>query len=89
MLGSAQDIAVRVGPYVERTQPRPDADHGPDLIAVALIHPNTLAAAAHAHRYTRKGWLRCETAAILVSGSRPTRCSPALRRASTSATTSA
>ncbi|MFE9222786.1 hypothetical protein ACFYN3_41755 [Streptomyces lavendulae] len=60
-----QDIAVRVGPFVERARTRPGDDYGPDLIAIALIHPDTPHAAAYAHRYTSKGWLRCETAAIL------------------------
>ena len=39
--GSAQDIAVRVGPFVERAHTRPGDDHGPDVIAVALVHPGT------------------------------------------------
>ncbi|MGW2612743.1 hypothetical protein ACWC4A_52145 [Streptomyces mirabilis] len=62
--GSGQDIALRVGPFIERAQPRPGDDHGTDLIAVTLVHPDE----PHAHygdRYTRKGWLRCETRAIL------------------------
>ncbi|MEV6549262.1 hypothetical protein AB0M57_11175 [Streptomyces sp. NPDC051597] len=28
--GTAQDIAVRVGPFVERAHTRPGDDHGPD-----------------------------------------------------------
>ncbi|MFF0629777.1 hypothetical protein [Streptomyces sp. NPDC004296] len=67
--GSAQDIAVRIGPFVERAHTRPGDDHGPDLIAVALIHPDTPHAAAYLHGrqlgYTERGWLRCETTAIL------------------------
>ncbi|MGW5121917.1 hypothetical protein ACWEQ8_41845 [Streptomyces noursei] len=67
--GSAQDIAVRVGPFIERAHTRPSDDHGPDLIAVALIHPDTPHAAAYLHGrqlgYTEYGWLRCETTAIL------------------------
>lgn len=67
--GTGGDIAVRVGPFVERAHPRPGDDHGPDLIAVALVHPDTPNAAAqlHGHQlgYTSKGWLRCETATIL------------------------
>ncbi|WP_326681046.1 hypothetical protein [Streptomyces sp. NBC_01237] len=67
--GCAQDIAVRVGPFVERARPRPGDDHGPDLIAIALQHPDTPHATAclHGHQlgYTNKGWLRCETATIL------------------------
>lgn len=61
--GDGHDIAVRVGPFVERAHPRPGDDHGPDLIAVALLHPDTPHAADR--RYTSKGWLRCETTAIL------------------------
>ncbi|MEU9321472.1 hypothetical protein [Streptomyces sp. NPDC048295] len=67
--GSAQDIAVRVGPFVERAHTRPGDDHGPDMIAVALVHPDTPHAAAYLHgrqlRYTDRGWLRCQTTAIL------------------------
>lgn len=63
--GRNQDVAVRVGPFIERAHPRPGDDHGPDLIAVALIHPNTPHAAAYAHRYTSTGWLRCDTSTIL------------------------
>ncbi|MEU9031480.1 hypothetical protein AB0D46_28985 [Streptomyces sp. NPDC048383] len=63
--GCAQDVAVRVGAHIERAHTRPGDDHGPDVIAVALVHPGTPHAAAYAHRYTRKGWLRCETTAIL------------------------
>ncbi|WP_336052115.1 hypothetical protein [Streptomyces sp. CA2R101] len=67
--GRAQDIAVRVGPFIERAHPRPGDDHGPDLIAVALAYPDTPHAAAylHGHKlgYTGTGWLRCETNTIL------------------------
>ncbi|QIB49523.1 hypothetical protein [Streptomyces aureoverticillatus] len=67
--GRAQDAAVRVGPFIERAHPRPGDDHGTDQIAVALVHPDTGHAAAYLHGhqlgYTGKGWLRCETAAIL------------------------
>ncbi|MFE3556963.1 hypothetical protein ACFXKW_19145 [Streptomyces sp. NPDC059193] len=67
--GGAQDIAVRVGPFVERAHTRLGDDHGPDLIAVALVHPETPHAAAYLHGcqlgYTDRGWLRCETTAIL------------------------
>ncbi|WP_069772183.1 hypothetical protein [Streptomyces sp. LUP30] len=67
--GCNQDVAVRVGPFLERAQPRPGDDHGPDLIAVALVHPDTPHAAAYLHGhqlgYTNRGWLRCETTAIL------------------------
>ncbi|MFJ4276103.1 hypothetical protein ACIP29_36805 [Streptomyces coelicoflavus] len=69
MPGSAQDIAVRVGPFIERAHPRPGDDHGPDVIAVALVHPDTPHASAYLHGrqlgYTERGWLRCETSAIL------------------------
>ncbi|MFJ2819022.1 hypothetical protein [Streptomyces sp. NPDC087294] len=67
--GSARDIAVRVGPFIERAHTRPGDDHGPDLIAVALVHPDTPHAAGYLHGrrlgYTERGWLRCETRAIL------------------------
>ncbi|MFB7918075.1 hypothetical protein [Streptomyces sp. NPDC056061] len=67
--GSALDIAVRVGPFIERAHTRPGDDHGPDMIAVALVHPDTPHAAAHRHGrqpgYTERGWLRCQTNAIL------------------------
>ncbi|AVH61730.1 MULTISPECIES: hypothetical protein [Streptomyces] len=67
--GCNQDIAVRVGPFIERAHPIPGDDHGPDLIAVTLVHPDTPHAAAYLHGhqlgYTDRGWLRCETAAIL------------------------
>ncbi|WP_019074413.1 hypothetical protein [Streptomyces hokutonensis] len=67
--GLYQDIAVRVGPFMERAHPRPGDDHGPDLIAVSLVHPDTPHAAAYLHGhqlgYTGKGWLRCETDKIL------------------------
>ncbi|GAA2330120.1 hypothetical protein Scani_34400 [Streptomyces caniferus] len=67
--GCAQDVAVKVGPFIERARPRSGDDHGPDLIAVSLAHPDTPHAAAYLHGhnlgYTDKGWLRCETAAIL------------------------
>ncbi|EST18024.1 hypothetical protein [Streptomyces roseochromogenus] len=67
--GDAQDIAVQIGPFVERAHTRPGDDHGPDMIAVALVHPDTPHAAAYLHGrqlgYTDRGWLRCETTAIL------------------------
>ncbi len=67
--GCAQDIAVRIGPFVERAHPRPGDDHGPEMIAVALVHPDTPHAAAYLQGrqlgYTNRGWLRCETTAIL------------------------
>ncbi|MFF3967930.1 hypothetical protein ACFYZI_41045 [Streptomyces griseorubiginosus] len=69
MPGTGQDVVVRVGPFLERAHPRPGDDHGPDLIAVTLVHPHTTHPDAYLHSnqlgYTGKGWLRCETAAIL------------------------
>jgi hypothetical protein len=69
--GRSQDIAVRVGPFIERAHPRPGDDHGTEMIAVALVHPDTPHAAAYRHGrqlgYTDRGWLRCETTAILGS----------------------
>ncbi|MGC4986654.1 hypothetical protein ACLQ18_39695 [Streptomyces sp. DT193] len=67
--GQSLDIAVRVGPFIERAHPRPGDDHGTEMIAVSLVHPDTPHAAAYLHGhqlgYTGKGWLRCETTAIL------------------------
>ncbi|MEU7088083.1 hypothetical protein [Streptomyces achromogenes] len=67
--GHAQDIAVRIGPFIERAHPRPGDDHDADVIAVALVHPDTPHAAAYLHGrqldYTDRGWLRCKTTAIL------------------------
>ncbi|CAL9676204.1 hypothetical protein [Streptomyces sp. enrichment culture] len=67
--GRARDIAVRVGRFIERAHPRPGDDHGPEMIAVALVHPDAPHAAAYLHGrqlgYTERGWLRCQTTAIL------------------------
>ncbi|MFD3547061.1 hypothetical protein ACFWUW_15880 [Streptomyces sp. NPDC058655] len=67
--GRAQDVAVRVGPFIERGRPRPGDDHGTEQIAVALVHPDTPHAAGHLHGqqlgYTDRGWLRCQMTAIL------------------------
>ncbi|MGR8012265.1 hypothetical protein [Streptomyces hypolithicus] len=67
--GRSLDVAVRIGPFVERAHPRPGDDYGPEMIAVALVHPDTPHAAAYLHGrqlgYTERGWLRCETTAIL------------------------
>ncbi|MFD8938574.1 hypothetical protein ACFV0R_25545 [Streptomyces sp. NPDC059578] len=67
--GRAQDIAVRVGPFIERAHTRPGDDHGPDLIAVTLVHPDTPHAGAYLRGrqlgYTNRDWLRCQTTAIL------------------------
>ncbi|MGW2892304.1 hypothetical protein ACWDDN_44820 [Streptomyces griseoruber] len=67
--GLHRDIAVHVARVVERAHPRPGDDHGPDLIAISLVHPDTPYAAAYLHGhqlgYTGKGWLRCETDQIL------------------------
>ncbi|MEK8141584.1 hypothetical protein NKH18_00320 [Streptomyces sp. M10(2022)] len=91
--GSAQDIAVRIGPFVERAHTRPGDDHGPDLIAVALIHPDTPHASAYLHGrqlgYTERGWLRCETPRSSASGSPATRRSPTPPQACPCPTTSA
>ncbi|MFD5398562.1 hypothetical protein ACFWJW_30675 [Streptomyces sp. NPDC127097] len=62
--GCGLDIAVRVGPFIERARTRPGDDHGPDLIAVALQHPGGAYAPYGAH-YRNLGWLRCETVKIL------------------------
>ncbi|MFB6945578.1 hypothetical protein ACFWGL_36615 [Streptomyces sp. NPDC060286] len=62
--GRCQDVAVRVGPFVERAHTRPGDDHGPDVIAVALQHPGG-SYAPYGARYRKLGWLRCETAKIL------------------------
>ncbi|MFE3582690.1 hypothetical protein [Streptomyces vinaceus] len=67
--GSGRDIAVRIGPFIERAHPRPGDDHGTETIAVTLVHPDAPNAAAHRHGhdlgYTDRGWLRCETTTIL------------------------
>ncbi|WP_234444207.1 hypothetical protein [Streptomyces sp. NRRL S-1868] len=67
--GSARDIAVRIGPFIERAHTRPGDDHGPDLIAVALVHPDTPHAGAYRRGrqlgYTKRDWLRCPTNVIL------------------------
>lgn len=67
--GSGRDVAVRVGPFIERARTRPGDDHGTETIAVALVHPDTPHAAAHilGHQlgYTTRGWLRCQTNTIL------------------------
>lgn len=39
--GTAQDIAVRIGPFTERAHTRPGGDHGPDMIVVTLVHLDT------------------------------------------------
>ncbi|WP_030019316.1 hypothetical protein [Streptomyces monomycini] len=63
------DVAVRIGSFIERAHPRPGDDHGPEVIAVSLIHPATPHASPYLHGcrlgYTARGWLRCETTAIL------------------------
>lgn len=62
--GLGQDVAVRVGPFIERAQTRPGDDYGPDIIAVALQHPGG-SYTPYGDRYRRLGWLRCETAQII------------------------
>ncbi|MFE4258244.1 hypothetical protein [Streptomyces sp. NPDC056883] len=67
--GHTQDIAVRVGPFIERAHTRPGDNHGPEMIAVALVHPDTPNAVAYLSGrhlgYTERGWLRCDTTTIL------------------------
>jgi hypothetical protein len=62
--GRCQDLAARVGPFVERAHPRTGDDHGPDVIAVALQHPGG-SYTPYGERYRKLGWLRCETDKIL------------------------
>ncbi|MFJ3973460.1 hypothetical protein ACIPYR_35695 [Streptomyces parvus] len=66
---SARDIAVRFGPFVERAQTLPGDDHGPDLIAVTLVHPSTPYAGAslpgRQFGYTEHDWLSCPTTSIV------------------------
>jgi hypothetical protein len=62
--GQCQDLAVRVGPFIERAHPRTGDDHGPDIIAIALQHPDS-SYAPYGERYRKLGWLRCETDTIL------------------------
>ncbi|MGW3747211.1 hypothetical protein ACWD62_43665 [Streptomyces sp. NPDC005146] len=52
--GQCQDVAVRVGPFIERAHTRPGDDHGPDLIAVALQHPGG-SYAPYGERYRKLG----------------------------------
>lgn len=49
---------------MERAHTRPGDDHGPDLIAVTLVHPSTPHAGRHLG-YTGRDWLRCPTTAII------------------------
>ncbi|WP_048910634.1 hypothetical protein, partial [Streptomyces sp. NRRL WC-3744] len=67
--GRSQDIAVRVGRFIECAHTRPGDDQGTEMIAIALVHPDTPHAAAYRHGrqlgYADRGWLRCETTAIL------------------------
>ncbi|WP_420082701.1 hypothetical protein ACN6AT_35895 (plasmid) [Streptomyces sp. JL4002] len=67
--GHGQNVAVRVGPFIERAHTRPGDDDGTEVIAVALVHPDTPNGAAYLHgrqlSYTDRGWLRCKTTAIL------------------------
>ncbi|WP_331743117.1 hypothetical protein OG239_43095 (plasmid) [Streptomyces sp. NBC_00868] len=60
--GSSVDVAVRIGPFVERAHPRLGDDRGP-VIAVALVHPDT-PHTPYSRRFNT-GWVRCETTAIL------------------------
>lgn len=61
--GCRQDIALKVGPFIERARPRPGDDYGPHVIAVALVPPNVPRATIDGVPHT--GWLLCETSKIL------------------------
>ncbi|MFE2675046.1 hypothetical protein [Streptomyces hygroscopicus] len=91
--GHAQDLAVRIGPFAERAHTRPGDNHGPEMIAVALVHPDTPHDVAYLHGrrldHTERGWLRCETTAIPGVWRPATRCSPTPPRTRPSPTTSA
>ncbi|MFJ2774286.1 hypothetical protein [Streptomyces sp. NPDC087300] len=54
---------------MEPAHTRPSDDYGPDMVAVALLHPDTPHARVCLHGrqigYTERGWLRCATTAIL------------------------
>ncbi|MET8502900.1 hypothetical protein [Streptomyces microflavus] len=62
--GTTHPIAVRVGAAVERARPRPGDSDGPDVIAIALEHPDG-PHTPYGAAYRRLGWLRCDTATIL------------------------
>ncbi|MEU0002138.1 hypothetical protein ABZ069_35055 [Streptomyces microflavus] len=62
--GTTHPIAVRVGAAVERARPRPGDSDGPDVIAIALEHPDG-PHTPYGAAYRRLGWLRCDTTAIL------------------------
>ncbi|MFD7860604.1 hypothetical protein ACFV6B_40985 [Streptomyces microflavus] len=62
--GTTHPIAVRIGAAVERARPRPGDTDGPDVIAIALEHPDG-PHTPYGAAYRRLGWLRCDTAAIL------------------------
>ncbi|MER6916099.1 hypothetical protein ABT354_30885 [Streptomyces sp. NPDC000594] len=66
--GSGRDVAVRVGPFIERAHTRPGDDHGLDMIAVTLVHPDSPHAGACLHGRQlgyNCDWLRCKTTSIL------------------------
>ncbi|MHB0895812.1 hypothetical protein [Streptomyces sundarbansensis] len=54
---------------MERAQTRPGDDHGPDLIAVTLVHPDTPYGGAslpgRQFGYPGRDWLRCPTTSIV------------------------
>ncbi|MGW7645235.1 hypothetical protein [Streptomyces bobili] len=81
--GQSQDIAVRVGPFVERAHPRTGDDHGLDVSPVALQHPSG-SYLPYGERYRKLGWLRCETTTILGAWQSAYSRSPTPRRAWTS-----
>lgn len=91
--GRAQDVTVRVGPFIERAHTRPGDDHGTEMIAVALVHPDTPHAAAYLHGTSSatptEAGCAARRARSSASGSRPTRCSATPPQACPSPTTSA
>lgn len=86
-----QDVAVEVGPFIERAHPRPGDDHGTDQIAVALVHPDTPRPTSTATSSATPARAGCAARRPRSSapGSRPTRCSPTPPRTCPSPTTSA
>ncbi|MFI8287447.1 hypothetical protein ACIF84_30915 [Streptomyces albidoflavus] len=62
--GQAEDIAVRVGPYVERAHIRPGDRADEYHVVVALEHPHG-SRAPYLDRYLPTGWLRCPTTQVI------------------------
>lgn len=54
-----EDVAVQIGPFIERGRPRPGDDHGPTALAVALVDPQD------GGRPIGTGWLRCDRQLII------------------------